>query len=162
MPLTQKQKDHLYHKLIDLKQSLSPAEGTDQSMAEETGELSNGVDNHQADHASVYFERMREQTFRQTDRNLLKEVEDALKRLEDGTYGICEATGQEIPYERLEAVPYVRKTAETQAETEKRNQEGEGYDEQFTRQMKDLTNRETMDQKRSYAYERLDEEQDSK
>ncbi|KAA6451821.1 TraR/DksA C4-type zinc finger protein [Bacillus swezeyi] len=161
MPLTNEQKKRLYHQLIDLKHSMSSTEGTDQPMGEESGELSNGVDNHQADHAGVYTERMRDQTFRQTDKNRLEEVEDALKRMEDGTYGICEATGKEIPYERLEALPYARKTAEAQAETEKRNEDAEGYDKQFTRQMKDLTNSETMDQKRSYTYERLDEEQDS-
>ncbi|WP_326847970.1 TraR/DksA family transcriptional regulator, partial [Bacillus safensis] len=36
------------------------------------------------------------------------EIDAALKRMEDGTYGICEKTGKEIPYERLKAVPYTR------------------------------------------------------
>ncbi|WP_077736623.1 TraR/DksA family transcriptional regulator [Bacillus sonorensis] len=162
MPLTKQQKEHLYQQLLDLKQTISGAERIDRPMTEETGELSNGVDNHQADHAGVYVERMREQTFQRTDRNVLKEVEDALKRMKDGTYGICEATGKEIPYERLKAVPYARKTVKAQAETEQRKESGEGDDRLFTRQMKDLTNSDTIGQKHSYTYKRLDQEQDSR
>ncbi|KKB74954.1 MULTISPECIES: TraR/DksA C4-type zinc finger protein [Bacillus] len=162
MPLTNEQKEQLYHRLMDLKKSLSDREAPDQSMTEETGELSNGVDNHLADHAGVYFERMREQTFEQTDRNVLQEVEDALERMEDGTYGICEKTGREIPYERLKAVPYARYVIEAQREAEKINESGAADDREFSRQMRDLTNKETMDQKHSYTYERLDQEQDSK
>ena len=115
-------------------------------MNEETGELSNGIDNHLADHAGVYTERMRDQAFRQSDDALLKEIEDALNRMKDGTYGTCETTGKEIPYERLEAIPYARRTAEAQAEAEARQEDRTENDRQFTRQMKDLTNKETMDQ----------------
>ena len=39
------------------------------------------------------------------DRERMLEIDDALKRLEDKTYGICLESGEEIPYERLEAVP---------------------------------------------------------
>ena len=43
-----------------------------------------------------------------SERKLLTEVDDALQRIEDGTYGICEGTGQPIPKERLEAIPWAR------------------------------------------------------
>ena len=162
MALTEEQKQHLYDKLMSLKNEITAAKSEVQPMNEETGELSNGIDNHLADHAGVYTERMRDQAFRQSDEALLKEIEDALNRMKDGTYGRCEATGKEIPYERLEAVPYARRTAEAQAEAEPRHEDRTGNDRQFTRQMKDLTNKETMDQKHSYVFERLDQEQDSK
>ena len=42
----------------------------------------------------------------------LKEVEDALKRIEEGSYGICEKTGKPIPVERLEAYPAARTLAD--------------------------------------------------
>jgi len=42
----------------------------------------------------------------------LREVEDALKRIEEGTYGICEKTGKPIPVERLEAYPAARTLAD--------------------------------------------------
>jgi DnaK suppressor protein len=43
-----------------------------------------------------------------SERKLLAEVDDALQRIEDGTYGICEGTGMPIPKERLEAIPWAR------------------------------------------------------
>nr|MDH3163682.1 TraR/DksA C4-type zinc finger protein [Bacillus licheniformis] len=162
MPLTEEQKQHLYDKLISLKNEITGTKSEVRPMNEETGEWSNGIDNHLADHAGVYTERMRDQAFRQSDDALLKEIEDALNRMKDGTYGTCETTGKEIPYERLEAIPYARRTAEAQAEAEARQEDRTENDRQFTRQMKDLTNKETMDQKHSYVYERLDQEQDSK
>ena len=42
------------------------------------------------------------------ERKLLKEIDDALQRIEEGTYGICEGTGKPIPKARLEAQPWAR------------------------------------------------------
>jgi RNA polymerase-binding transcription factor DksA len=47
------------------------------------------------------------------------EINAALKRIEDGTYGICELTGQRIPWPRLEAIPWTRFTLEAELETER-------------------------------------------
>jgi len=41
-------------------------------------------------------------------RKYIKEIDNALKRIEDGTYGICQATGKPISEARLEAVPHTR------------------------------------------------------
>ncbi len=54
----------------------------------------------------------------------LNEIDDALKRIEDGTYGICEGTGKPIPKKRLEAFPAARYCVEYQAELEKEAQQG--------------------------------------
>jgi len=43
-----------------------------------------------------------------SERKLIVEIDDALDRIENGTYGICEGTGQPIPKERLEAIPWAR------------------------------------------------------
>jgi len=43
-----------------------------------------------------------------SERKLIVEIDDALDRIENGTYGICEGTGQPIPKERLEAIPWTR------------------------------------------------------
>ncbi|MBZ5707879.1 TraR/DksA family transcriptional regulator [Nannocystis pusilla] len=48
------------------------------------------------------------------DRSRLREVEDALARMQAGTYGICEDTEEEIPFERLWAQPTARLTVEAQ------------------------------------------------
>ena len=42
------------------------------------------------------------------ERKMLKEIDDALQRIEDGTYGICEATGKPIAKARLEAKPWAK------------------------------------------------------
>jgi DnaK suppressor protein len=43
-----------------------------------------------------------------SERNLLKEIDDALQRIEQGVYGICEGTGRQIQKARLEAEPWAR------------------------------------------------------
>jgi DnaK suppressor protein len=43
-----------------------------------------------------------------SERKLLKEIDDALQRVEQGIYGICEGTGKQIPKARLEAQPWAR------------------------------------------------------
>lgn len=55
------------------------------------------------------------------DREQLREIEDALRRIEQGTYGICEESGEEIPVQRLEAIPTARYTVAVQEEIEAEN-----------------------------------------
>ena len=57
-----------------------------------------------------------------TEQETLYEVDDAIRRLEEGRYGICERTGQPIPAERLKAVPWARFTVNAQARAEHENQ----------------------------------------
>jgi RNA polymerase-binding transcription factor DksA len=54
-------------------------------------------------------------------RDGLYEIDQALRRIESGTYGICEMSGQPIPHERLEAIPWARFTVECQSQIEKEN-----------------------------------------
>src|SRR2546423_555184 len=43
-----------------------------------------------------------------SEQNALFEIDQALRRIRDGTYGVCEATGQPIPPDRLAAIPWTR------------------------------------------------------
>ncbi|MCY7918979.1 TraR/DksA family transcriptional regulator [Bacillus vallismortis] len=163
MTLTKEQKQHLYHKLLDMQKELSGGKKETESMTEEVGELTNGVDNHMGDHGTLVTDRMTDQTVREIDRELLEEVNHALQKMKDGTYGVCEKTGRDIPYERLEAVPYARMTVEAQADTEDDLEtDAPSFEREFHEQVKDLSNEETVDQKSSQTYEILDREQDSK
>ncbi len=54
------------------------------------------------------------------ERGRFKEVQDAFERMENGTYGICEETEDEIPFKRLIALPYARYTVEAQNEMERK------------------------------------------
>lgn len=65
-----------------------------------------GYGNHMADDATDVYEQVKDWTVRQTLENTLRDVEYALQRFEDGTYGICEDCHQEIDWARLEAKPY--------------------------------------------------------
>lgn len=159
MSLTKEQKADLYERLIQLKEDVKGSKKKEESMLAESNEISNGVGNHIADHGSIYLDRMTEQTLDQVDDQLEGEIDAALKRMEDGTYGICEKTGKDIPYERLKAVPYTRYSIDAKI-NEETNQDPNEFDRSFSEQMRDLTNRETMDQLHSDTYERLEEEQD--
>lgn len=157
--LTKEQKADLYERLIQLKEDVKGSKKKEESMLVESNEISNGVGNHIADHGSIYLDRMTEQTLDQVDDQLEGEIDAVLKRMEDGTYGICEKTGKDIPYERLKAVPYTRYSIDAK-KNEETNQDPNEFDRSFSEQMRDLTNRETMDQLHSDTYERLEEEQD--
>ena len=54
-----------------------------------------------------------------SEQEALSEIDAAIKRIRDGTYGICEGTGKPIAKERLLAVPFTRYSAEAQKEIEK-------------------------------------------
>jgi DnaK suppressor protein len=77
-----------------------------QSMAEETGDLSIGTDDHMADSATETYMRELDDGLEENAGRLLAEVDAALRRIDDGTYGNCVVCGRPIDEERLEAVPY--------------------------------------------------------
>jgi DnaK suppressor protein len=53
------------------------------------------------------------------ERQQLREIDAALQRIEDGSYGVCEATGEPIPFKRLEAVPTARFTVQARESLER-------------------------------------------
>lgn len=65
-----------------------------------------GVGNHLADTASDTFLRERNMALRGNAEELIGQIDAALKRIEDGSYGTCQRCGQPIAAERLEALPY--------------------------------------------------------
>jgi RNA polymerase-binding transcription factor DksA len=79
----------------------------DESEAESSGELSR-LDQHAAEVASDTFEREKDFSILEQVEAELVDVERALRRLDDGTYGTCEACGAAIGEERLLAVPAAR------------------------------------------------------
>ena len=79
------------------------------SLTDETGELSGSTaDNHLADSATETYERELDEGLEEDATRQLREVEDALARIADGTYGTCAVCGKEIPEDRLEAVPWTK------------------------------------------------------
>lgn len=106
--LTETQQKHLIAELVSLKYQLTKTEentNIQQNALEEIAELSI-IDNHPADMGTELFEREKEQALNTHAVDELKKVENALLAIQDGSYGICEKCGNEIPYNRLEALPY--------------------------------------------------------
>lgn len=68
-----------------------------------------------------FLETQQEQSTAVNERALLTEVEAALKRIEDGTYGRCVGCGKFIPEKRLEAIPWASRCVEDQAKLEQQN-----------------------------------------
>lgn len=77
------------------------------SIEDETDELSIASDNHMGDIASATVDREIDYSLGENSEQVLHEIEAALKRIGDGTYGTCTECGKEIGAERLEAVPWV-------------------------------------------------------
>lgn len=78
----------------------------DGSQADETGELASGPGDHLADHATETFMRELDEGLEENVEHLLAEIDAALERIDDGTYGTCVVCGRPIDAERLQAVPY--------------------------------------------------------
>ncbi len=77
------------------------------NMEEELGELGGrGTDNHMGDMASVTFDRELDQGLEVGAQQTLEQIERALARIDEGTYGTCERCGKPIPEERLRARPW--------------------------------------------------------
>lgn len=83
------------------------SEGLDEAEAEQSGDL-NHYDQHPADHGSELFEREKDLAILESLEVDLAEIEAALQRLDEGTYGIDEVTGAPIDPERLDALPAAR------------------------------------------------------
>jgi RNA polymerase-binding protein DksA len=77
------------------------------SMEDELGELTGrGLDNHLGDMASVTFERELDEGLEEGAQQTLAQIDRAIAKLDDGTYGTCERCGCEIAEERLRARPW--------------------------------------------------------
>jgi|SRR5437879_59099 len=119
-PFTRKQKE----KLLQLRDAMvdsmaGVAQDTLRSRAE--GSEASAFGMHQADAGSDAYDRDFALSLLSQEQDALYEIDQALKRIELGTYGICEMSGKPIPHARLEAIPFARFTVECQSQLEKQN-----------------------------------------
>ena len=85
-----------------------------ESLGTEQGQEHGSTGNHLADDGSSVMEQQRLGTIGEDLRDVMRQIEGALKRLEEGTYGTCQRCGKSIDPERLEAFPYVEYDIECQ------------------------------------------------
>jgi RNA polymerase-binding transcription factor DksA len=95
------------------------AQGTLRSRAE--GSEASAFGMHQADAGSDAYDRDFALSLLSQEQDALYEIDEALKRIEIGTYGKCEMSGKAIPRARLEAIPFARFTVECQSQLEKQS-----------------------------------------
>ena len=85
------------------------------TIEEELGEVgSGGTDNHLGDTASATFDRELDQGLEEGAQQTLAQIDAALRRIEDGTYGTCEVCGKPIGADRLRAIPWAKLCIEDQ------------------------------------------------
>lgn len=119
-PFTRKQKE----KLLQLRDAMvdsmaGVAQDTLRSRAE--GSEASAFGMHQADAGSDAYDRDFALSLLSQEQDALYEIDQALKRIELGTYGVCEMSGKHILRARLEAIPFARFTVECQSQLEKQN-----------------------------------------
>jgi RNA polymerase-binding transcription factor DksA len=111
-------------KLLQLRDAMvdsmaGVAQDTLRSRAE--GSEASAFGMHQADAGSDAYDRDFALSLLSQEQDALYEIDQALKRIELGSYGICEMSGKSIPKARLEAIPFARFTVECQSQLEKQN-----------------------------------------
>ena len=119
-PFTRAQKD----KLLQLRDAMvdsmaGVAQDTLRARAE--GSEASAFGMHQADAGSDAYDRDFALSLLSQEQDALYEIDEALKRIDLGTYGICEMSAKPIPRRRLEAIPFARFTVECQSQLEKQS-----------------------------------------
>src|SRR5207245_4656660 len=105
-----------YHRLLELREQLTRQMN---GLAKESAQEIAGYSLHMADSGTDNFDRDFALSLLSSDQDAIYEIEEALKRIEKNTYGVCELTGKPIPKTRLEAIPWTRFTVAAQAQLEK-------------------------------------------
>ena len=114
-PFTAKELNEFKSLLLEKKERLiKDIMGQDEELTEakdESGDL--------VDQATNLLERNLNLSLSNAERNILQEIDDALVRIEEKSYGICVDTGQPIAKTRLKAIPEAKRTLEAQEKFDK-------------------------------------------
>jgi len=105
-----------YRNLLDLRERLLQQMS---GLAKDSATEMESYSLHMGDSGTDNFDRDFALSLLSSDQDAIYEIEEALKRIERNTYGVCELTGKTIPKARLEAIPWTRFTVEAQAQLER-------------------------------------------
>src|SRR5271169_6320606 len=105
-----------YNRLLELREQLLHQMN---GLAKDSAQEMPGYSLHMADSGTDNFDRDFALSLLSSDQDAVYEIEEALKRIEKKTYGVCELTNKTIPKARLEAIPWTRFTVDAQAQLEK-------------------------------------------
>ena len=114
--MNERQAEYFRTKLLDWKNSiLEESKGTIEGMQQDTRNIPDS-----ADRASEETDRALELRSRDRQRKLILKIDSAIRRIEDGSYGYCEETGEPISLRRLDARPIATLTLEAQERHERK------------------------------------------
>lgn len=117
-PFLKRQKERLLQLRDGMLDSMNEV-ARDNLRTRSEGSEASAFGMHQADAGSDAYDRDFALSLLSQEQDALYEIDEALKRVEAGTYGICEMSGKAIPHARLEAIPFARYTVECQSQLEK-------------------------------------------
>jgi RNA polymerase-binding protein DksA len=128
-PLSAQQLAHFREKLLAEKRHVMEEMGgltsgtLRKSISDEAGENSR-YSYHLGDVASLSYGREFSMGLAERQQNYLEQIDEALQRIEDRTYGICKVTGESIPLERLEEVPVAKYSVKGKEQLEQQRRQG--------------------------------------
>jgi DnaK suppressor protein len=105
-----------YNVLVVLRQRLLDRQGL---LVRDASEEQPAYSLHMADAGTDNFDRDFALSIASSEQDALYEIDQALNRIRDGSYGICELTGKRIEPERLKAIPWTRFSADAEKELER-------------------------------------------
>lgn len=118
MSLTKNQLDKFRKRLLDLRAQITQTLNVTTRDVKRPDEAT-GYSQHQADQGTDDFDRTISLSLTNKEFELLRQIDRALEKIEEDSYGTCDVTGEEIPVARLEAIPYATMTVKAQEKFEK-------------------------------------------
>lgn len=118
MPLTKKEIEVFKNRLMEIRAQITNTL-TEMSNDVRSADEPKGYSQHQADEGTDDFVRNVSLEVSNKESTILKQVERALEKIDEGNYGVCDISGDEIPIKRLEAIPYATMTVSAQDKFEK-------------------------------------------
>ncbi len=118
MPLKKNEIAHFKKRLEEMRlQVLRTVQGTKEAVTQP--DEAKGYSQHSADEGTDDFVKNINLEVTNKEFGLIRQIDRALEKIEEGTYGVCDITEEEIPMKRLEAVPYATMTVKAQEKFEK-------------------------------------------
>lgn len=118
MPLSKDQINSFKIRLEQMRMQLTHMlEGTTREV--KRPDEATGYSQHQADQGTDDFDRTISLEVTSKEYKLLRQIDRALEKIDENSYGVCDVSGEEIPLARLEAVPYATMTVKSQEMFEK-------------------------------------------
>lgn len=118
MPLSKTEIARFKQRLEQLRADVMKSVRTTKEAVTQPDEAK-GYSQHSADEGTDDFVKNINLEVTNKEFGLIRQIDRALEKIEEETYGVCDITGEEIPLKRLEAVPYATMTVKAQEKFEK-------------------------------------------